>query len=94
MTIFRRRWELMDLLMYLIFGLIVGVVAHMVYPTAQFGGWLGTIILGILGAFVGGLLGSSLFGVGVSGFNISSFIVAILGAMVVIFVSRRFFARA
>lgn len=84
----------MDLLMYLVFGLIVGVVAHMVYPTEQFGGWIGTIILGILGAFVGGWLGSMLFNVGVSGFNLSSFVVAVLGAMLVIFISRRFFVRA
>lgn len=84
----------MDLLFYLIFGLIVGVIAHMLYPTAQFGGWLGTIILGILGAVVGGWLGSAIFGVGVSGYNLSSFLVSIVGALLVIFISRRFFARA
>lgn len=80
----------MDLLVWLIFGLIVGVVANMLDPRPARGGIIGAIVLGVVGALAGGYLGNLLFGVGVSGFNIPSLIVAVLGAMLVLFVGRMF----
>lgn len=46
------------------------------------------MILGILGALVGGWIGSRLMGLDVTGFNLESLVVAVLGAIVVIFIAR------
>ncbi len=78
----------MTFLLWIVFGLIVGVVANAVDPRPQEGGMLGAIVLGILGAVVGGFLSNLIFGVGVTGFNLSSFIVAILGAVLLLGVGR------
>jgi uncharacterized membrane protein YeaQ/YmgE (transglycosylase-associated protein family) len=79
----------MDLLFWIVFGLVVGVIAQQLYPYPRYG-VLGSIVLGILGAILGGWVGQLLFGVGVSGFNLSSFIVAIIGSVIVIWLARRF----
>jgi len=60
----------------------------MIDPQPSSGGMFGAVILGILGAVIGGFLGNLLFGVGVTGFNISSFIVAILGSLLLLFAGR------
>lgn len=76
----------MGILSWIIFGLIAGALAKLIMPGNQGMGWLMTIILGIVGAMVGGWLGSMIFGVDVTGFNISSFLVAIGGALLVLFI--------
>ena len=78
----------MDLLFWIIFGLIAGSVANMIDPRPSRGGILGSMVLGIVGAVVGGWIGSALFGVGVSGFNLSSFFVAVVGALLVLWAGR------
>lgn len=78
----------MDLLFWIVFGVIAGSIANMIDPRPSRGGILGSMILGIAGAVVGGWIGSALFGVGVSGFNLSSFIVAVIGALIVLWVVR------
>jgi len=52
------------------------------------GGVVGSIILGIIGAVVGGYLGQRFFAVGVTGFNIMSFVVAVAGSLLVLFIGR------
>ena len=69
---------------WIIFGLISGSIAHFISPNSS-GGILGLIILGIVGALVGGFLGQILFGVGITGFNLISFILAIAGSLLVLF---------
>ncbi len=71
-----------------IFGLIAGGIANYIDPHPSSGGILGYIVLGIIGAIVGGYIGDMLFGVGVTGFNISSFIVAVLGSLLTLWVGR------
>lgn len=78
----------MNLVSWLIFGLIVGIVANMIDPRPSSGGLLGAVVLGILGAIVGGFLGSWILGVGISGFNLSSFFIAVLGSLLVLFIER------
>lgn len=78
----------MSFLGWILFGLIVGSIANFLDPRGSRGGILGSIVLGIVGAVVGGYLGSLLFGYGVSGFNISSFAVATVGALIMLFVGR------
>lgn len=78
----------MSILVWLVFGLITGVVANMLNAGPARGGIIGAIVLGIVGAVVGGYLGNTFFGVGVSGFNVASFVVAIAGAVLVLVVAR------
>lgn len=76
----------MSIVLWIVFGAIAGWIASMITRSST--GILGDIVVGILGALLGGFL-MSLFGQGgVSGFNIYSFIVAILGAIVLIWLYR------
>ncbi len=79
----------MNPLSWIVFGLIVGSLAYLLDPRAS-GGIFSSIILGIVGAMVGGFLGNAIFGVGVSGFNLSSFVVAIGGSLLVLAAQRMF----
>lgn len=77
----------MNILYWVIFGLIAGSIANFFIPGSR-GGILGSIVLGIVGAIIGGFLGEQFFGVGVTGFNVMSMIVAVAGSLVVVFVGR------
>ncbi len=80
----------MGILSWIIMGLIVGIVAKWIMPGKQRGGLLATMLLGIAGAFVGGFI-ASLLGLGrVTGFNAGSFIMAIIGAVIVLVIFRGF----
>ena len=76
----------MTIIYWIIFGLIAGAIASFIMPGSK-GGILGLIVLGIIGAVVGGYLGQMFFGVGVTGFDLSSFVVAVLGSVLVLFIS-------
>lgn len=75
----------MDIIYWIVFGLIAGIIANFIMPSAR-GGIVWLIILGIVGAVVGGYLGRLFFGVSVTGFNVTSFIVAVAGSIIVLFV--------
>ena len=77
----------MSVIYWIIFGLIAGGIANFISPSSK-GGIIGSIVLGIIGAVVGGYLGQMLFGVGVTGFNLMSFVVAVAGSLLVLFISR------
>lgn len=75
----------MGIIAWIIFGLIAGAIAKAIMPGTQGGNWLITIILGIIGAFVGGAIGTYILGWGdISGFNFKSFLLAIGGALIVL----------
>jgi uncharacterized membrane protein YeaQ/YmgE (transglycosylase-associated protein family) len=80
----------MNWLVFLIVGLVAGIIAKAVMPGAREepAGWVMTTLLGIAGAFVGGFIGEAL-GFGASGF-IGSVLMAALGAMVIIGLLRLF----
>ncbi len=77
----------MGILSWILLGLVAGWLAGMLMRGGGYG-VLGDIILGILGALVGGFISSALFGIDVSGFNFTSVVVATLGAVVVIAIAR------
>ena len=82
----------MSIIGWLILGLIAGFIASKLY-TGSGQGLVLNIVLGILGAFVGGFLFDVLGGVGVTGFNLYSMVVAILGAVVVLWLYNAFAGR-
>jgi len=80
----------MNLLLWILFGLITGWTASIIMKTDAEQGAVTDIILGVLGAFVGGFL-FNLAGVsGITGFNIWSLIVAVVGAVALIGIGRAF----
>lgn len=81
----------MSWLGWIILGALSGMVAKAIMK--EEGGLLKNIILGIIGALVGGGIVQMLGGSDVNGFNIYSFVVAVLGAMLVIYVVRLFTAK-
>jgi uncharacterized membrane protein YeaQ/YmgE (transglycosylase-associated protein family) len=77
---------------WIVFGLVVGVLAKFLMPGHDPGGMLVTIVLGIAGALVGGFLGRAL-GWYLPG-EPAGFIMATLGAVLLLFIYRRFAVRA
>jgi uncharacterized membrane protein YeaQ/YmgE (transglycosylase-associated protein family) len=77
----------MGILSWIVLGAIAGFLANMIVGGRE--GLIGTIILGIVGAVVGGYIASAVFHKGdVSGINIESIVIAVLGAILVLFVWR------
>lgn len=76
----------MGILTWIIFGLIAGAIAKFLMPGTQGGGWLMTIILGIIGAFVGGYIGSALGWGDVNSFDFRSMLLAVVGALIVLWI--------
>lgn len=78
----------MGIFAWILFGLIAGVIAKLLMPGRDPGGFFITIAVGILGALLGGFIGSALGFGGVTGFNLSSFGIAVLGAVLLLWVYR------
>lgn len=76
----------MGILLWIVFGLIVGVVAKFLMPGGGPGGIVITIVLGIVGAVVGGWIGSLLGFGGITGFDLRSMLIAVGGAMLVLLI--------
>lgn len=77
----------MGIVAWIIVGLIAGWLAGLVMKGGGYG-VVGDIVLGIVGAIVGGWLGANFLGLGVSGINLESILVAAVGAIIVVFASR------
>ncbi|MES1931238.1 transglycosylase-associated protein [Salinisphaera shabanensis T35B1] len=78
----------MGIIAWIIFGLIAGAIAKLIMPGKDPGGIIVTIVIGILGAVLGGFIATAL-GMGtVSGFNLGSFVIAILGAILLLWLYR------
>ena len=79
----------MGILTWIVFGLIAGALAKWIMPGPDPGGIIVTMLIGIAGAIVGGMIGT-LIGFGsVSGFDFRSFLIAIGGALLLLFGYRQ-----
>ena len=77
----------MGLILTIIMGLLIGAAAGFLMKSSY--PWYVDLLLGLVGAFVGGLLTSLLFGVDMTGgFDLTTFIVGVIGAIVVIAIAR------
>ena len=74
----------MGILLWIVFGGIVGWVASLIMRTNASQGIILNIVVGIIGAVVGGWLASLIGKSGVIGFNLYSFIVALIGAVILV----------
>ena len=81
----------MDLILWLVLGALAGWIASIVMKTDASQGLLGDIILGIVGAFIGGFIFNAMGASGATGFNLYSLIVAIIGSVVLIYLGRMLF---
>jgi uncharacterized membrane protein YeaQ/YmgE (transglycosylase-associated protein family) len=75
-------------------GLIAGILARIAMPGPDPGGIILTIVIGIVGAFVGGLIVDFLGGPMVTGVNLSSILIATLGAVILLAIYRLLTRRA
>ncbi|MBC9954806.1 GlsB/YeaQ/YmgE family stress response membrane protein [Leucobacter sp. cx-42] len=70
---------------FLILGLIAGAIAKAILPGNQGGGWFATLLLGVVGAMLGGVLGSFLFNAPLEEFwSLQTWALAIGGAIIVL----------
>ncbi len=78
----------MDFLLWIVLGGIAGWLASVVMKTSDRQGIFGDILLGVLGALVGGFVMTMFGAPGVTGFNVYSLVVAFIGAVVLIWIGR------
>ncbi|MGO4807806.1 GlsB/YeaQ/YmgE family stress response membrane protein [Arthrobacter sp. 2MCAF15] len=77
----------MGILGFLLLGLIAGAIAKAVLPGRQGGGWIITLVLGVVGAILGGWIGSLIFGGGLGDFfDLRTWLLSILGAVIVLLI--------
>ncbi len=77
----------MGILAFLILGLIAGAIAKAILPGPQGGGWVITLVLGVVGAILGGWIGSLIFAGGLGDFfDLRTWLLAILGAVIVLLI--------
>lgn len=76
----------MSLILFLVFGLVVGLVARFVMPGRQSMGLVATMLLGVAGSFVGGMIGSLFFGGNFLDLHTSGLIGSVVGALLVMFI--------
>ena len=78
----------MGIILWLIFGALAGSIASMIMGTNRSQGLLLDIVMGIVGAFIGGFLSSNLLVIPITGFNITSLVIAIIGAIILTLIVR------
>ncbi len=80
---------MMGVISWVILGLVAGILAKLIMPGKDGGGFVITVLLGIAGAFVGGWVGAFL-GLGTTGgFSLGSIVTATLGALLLLIVYRQ-----
>jgi uncharacterized membrane protein YeaQ/YmgE (transglycosylase-associated protein family) len=82
---------MLSVLGWIIFGLIIGALAKLLMPGRDPGGIIVTILLGVVGALLGGFLGRAMgfYGPG----EVAGFVMSLIGAMILLFLYRLLLAR-
>lgn len=78
----------MGILAWIVFGFLAGLVAKLLMPGRDPGGFFITILIGIAGALLGGFIASAFGYGGISGFNLPSFIIAVIGSILLLIIFR------
>ena len=78
----------MSILAWIVLGLIAGAIAKLLMPGPDPGGIFITIIIGIIGAVIGGFIGSALGFGDVTGVNLPSLLIAVLGSIILLIIYR------
>jgi uncharacterized membrane protein YeaQ/YmgE (transglycosylase-associated protein family) len=78
----------MSYLAWIVLGLIAGAIAKALMPGKDPGGFIVTMLIGIVGAFIGGFIGNTITGSGLNGFSLWSLLLAVVGAMLLLWVYR------
>jgi uncharacterized membrane protein YeaQ/YmgE (transglycosylase-associated protein family) len=76
----------MEIISWVVIGLLAGLLARWIMPGTRPGGFIVTALIGMAGASIGGFIVRLLGGAGATGFNVWSILVAILGAIILLFV--------
>ncbi len=82
----------MGLILFLVMGLIAGFIARALVPGPDSMGWVGTMVLGVIGSFIGGTLAALLFG-GTLELSAAGIIGSIIGAIIALLIWRRMGSR-
>jgi len=87
-----------NLIAWVVLGLLAGAIAKAIYPGYQGGGILATLVLGVIGAFIGGtlvrFLETGTLALTSTTFSIPGLFVAVIGALIAIFIYYRLIRRA
>lgn len=79
----------MGILGWIVLGLIIGIIAKLIMPGRDGGGFILTVLLGVVGAIVGGFIGRALFDTDLGGFfNLRTWVLGLLGALVILGIFR------
>jgi uncharacterized membrane protein YeaQ/YmgE (transglycosylase-associated protein family) len=78
----------MGIIAWIILGLIAGAIAKAIMPGKDPGGIVVTMLIGIVGAFLGGFLGNLITGSGLNGFSLWSIVLAVVGALILLWIYR------
>ena len=78
----------MGILGWIVFGLVVGAIAKLLMPGKDPGGIIVTILIGVVGAVIGGFIGNAMGFGAPTGWDFGSFVLAVLGAIVLLLIYR------
>ena len=78
----------MGIVAWIVLGLIAGAIAKALMPGPDPGGIIVTMLIGIVGAFLGGFVGSLITGTGLNGFSLWSILLAVIGAILLLWIYR------
>ena len=78
----------MGVIVWILLGLVAGVLAKFIMPGRDPGGIIVTILIGIAGALIGGFISAKLGYGSVDGFDLRSIVIAVLGAILLLFIFR------
>ena len=79
----------MGLISWLIFGALAGWAASKLYGNNNSQGWVGNIVVGLVGSVIGGFLGNLLFDVDTTKWSIGGFAIAVIGAVLFLFILKK-----